>query len=96
MKTLYSIVNNIFHNTLGSILSTIILAVFLPTANVLNNQPIKEKENMFLNPQFIASCIISLFLVILFNLCRYLVLKIDKTEEQLKVISLGEFYKLKI
>lgn len=70
---------SIFYSTMGSIISSIIIFAFLPTSNLISNQ---NPTNMFLNPQFIASVIIGIFLVILFQFCRKLFIEIKKTKTE--------------
>jgi hypothetical protein len=62
----------IFENSIGGIISGVVISFLLPTASVIQiqSQTTSSWTTIFLNPTFIASVIVSIFLVILFQFCR--------------------------
>jgi hypothetical protein len=80
-------IKNIFENTIANIISSIVILLFTPITNILNNMNNSITENLFLNPNFITSVILSVFLVILFQFIRKIYLKMIAIEKQMIAIE---------
>lgn len=75
----------IFENTAANIIANIVCVAILPTSNIISNMENGINAGLFLNPNFIASIIIGIFLIFLLQFCRKLYLTTKQNNSKIKI-----------
>ncbi|MFM2018587.1 MAG: hypothetical protein RL007_2243 [Bacteroidota bacterium] len=81
--------SSIFENTIGNVLSSLVLLLLLPAATAVqvNTENKTGNEHWYLAPTFLASILIGIFLIILFQFCRRLYIENIKLQEKTKKLE---------
>lgn len=77
-------ISSIFENTIGNVLSSILLLVLLPAATAVQSSSSETESEIkwYATPTFVASVLIGIFLVILFQFCRLLYKENEKLKDK--------------